>query len=398
MRWIIGVLTLALALGGSASTFRSNGLGARARGMGGAYVAVADDTSAGFWNPAGLAAVPGLLAQAEGKFERIYTAYTPPGGTRQANRPLTLTVPAVGVAVPLHHPRWPAVEVLAYAPYGLQLDWDPAATYRYNSIGDRIRVISVGGATAYRLSDRVALGLAAFYDDAKLNFATAVPSAVYAGVPGLPDARLSADGTDTTGNVHLGLLWRTAPDVTVGAAWRSAIDLTVRGTAALAVPGGPTVRDTWSLPLRLPPSLSLGAAWQASPILLLAAQADWVGWSTIHEQNLTFDGALPDQRVARNWRDRVQLRLGAEYTALPVALRAGYSYDPTPVPVATLDPLLLDVDRHILALGAGTAGPRWGVDAAYEHFFGTPRTATSPFPGRYTGRVDILTVTVSYRQ
>ncbi len=34
--------------------FLSGGVGARALGMGGAYVAVADDASAGYWNPAGL--------------------------------------------------------------------------------------------------------------------------------------------------------------------------------------------------------------------------------------------------------------------------------------------------------------------------------------------------------
>ena len=40
--------------GGYAGTFQQLGLGARALGMGGAFVAVADDATAGFWNPAGL--------------------------------------------------------------------------------------------------------------------------------------------------------------------------------------------------------------------------------------------------------------------------------------------------------------------------------------------------------
>jgi hypothetical protein len=40
--------------GGYAGAFQQLGLGARALGMGGAFVAVADDATAGFWNPAGL--------------------------------------------------------------------------------------------------------------------------------------------------------------------------------------------------------------------------------------------------------------------------------------------------------------------------------------------------------
>jgi len=40
--------------GGYAGAFQQLGLGARALGMGGAFVGVADDATAGFWNPAGL--------------------------------------------------------------------------------------------------------------------------------------------------------------------------------------------------------------------------------------------------------------------------------------------------------------------------------------------------------
>jgi hypothetical protein len=40
--------------GGYAGAFLQLGLGARALGMGGAFVGVADDATAGFWNPAGL--------------------------------------------------------------------------------------------------------------------------------------------------------------------------------------------------------------------------------------------------------------------------------------------------------------------------------------------------------
>lgn len=45
---------------GDAAHFLRAGIGARARGMGGAFVAVADDATACFWNPAGLAHHPGI--------------------------------------------------------------------------------------------------------------------------------------------------------------------------------------------------------------------------------------------------------------------------------------------------------------------------------------------------
>src|SRR3989304_4469026 len=50
---IIAFFTLFLPAVAGAQTF--GGIGTRAEGMGGAFVAVADDASAVYWNPAGIA-------------------------------------------------------------------------------------------------------------------------------------------------------------------------------------------------------------------------------------------------------------------------------------------------------------------------------------------------------
>ncbi len=399
----IGLL-LGLSYDGTASSFRSNGLGARARGMGGAYVAIADDTSAGFWNPAGLAYAPVRLTQAEGKLDRIVAAYTPPDGARQQNQVHPLVIPALGTIIPLGHDRWPAFELLAYVPYGQQLAWDEQAAYRYNATFDEIQVLSAGTATAWRVCDHLSVGAGVFLNKARITLENKVPSSVYAGVAGLSDASFSATGSDTRPNYHLGALWQAQPALRVGAAYRSSIDTTIHGDARLILPQGATVSDRWELPLELPQSLSLGVAWQATPATLLAAQADWVDWSVIHSQQITFRaGALPNTTVVRNWKDRMQLRVGGEQQVRPhLFVRAGYSYDPTPVPAATLDPLLFDVNRHIVAAGIGCTRTRWALDLSYEHFFGQSRTTTTsihafPTNGTYTGKVDIVTATVSYR-
>jgi hypothetical protein len=51
-------------LGSSGSTFEKLGVGARAAGMGGAFSALADDISALYWNPAGVARLKGINASA----------------------------------------------------------------------------------------------------------------------------------------------------------------------------------------------------------------------------------------------------------------------------------------------------------------------------------------------
>jgi len=67
-----------------AGAFMENGGGARALGMGGAFTAVANDPSATFWNPAGLASMPDneLLLMHSERFgdliDRDFAAYTQP--------------------------------------------------------------------------------------------------------------------------------------------------------------------------------------------------------------------------------------------------------------------------------------------------------------------------------
>jgi len=124
-----------------------------------------------------------------------------------------------------------------------------------------------------------------------------------------------------------------------------------------------------------------------------------------HHTGSTFSGEVIHAPVtARDWRDRVQWRVGVENTSLlkPVVLRFGYSYDPTPVPNSTLDPLLLDLTRHTTSAGIGISRKDWTVDLLYEHSFAVQRTVIDsihPFPtnGTYDGSVDVVVITVGRR-
>lgn len=397
------LLLLALCDYGTAASFRSNALGARARALGGAYVAIADDTSAAFWNPAGLANVSGQLTQLELKLDRVNAEYTPLGGTTQKNFPRTLLIPALGVTVPLHNEHWPSFELLGYVPYGAELVWDKNAAFNFNSTFTELRVLSYGAATAYRANDRFAVGAGVFVNSAKSTSESQLPSLIYAGVPGLPPAPFRATGDDTVTNCHLGVLWKVNNTFRVGAAYRSPISLVLSGSGTVSIPGGPVVTEQWTSPLKLPPSVSLGFAWQASPVTLVAAQADWVGWSTVDKESVHFlHHRLPDITIARDWNDRVQLRAGVEYKAsAPLALRLGYSYDPSPVPDHTEDPMLIDFSRNIVAAGIGYTRGNWSFDFTLEHYFIQQRTTTNsvhPFPtnATYDGAVKVAVFEISY--
>ena len=107
---LMGVMAIATTgfakeKGETASAFLKLGAGARAAGMGDAYVAVADDATAGYWNPAG-------LAQVEGK-----------QGTFMFLRPMAevedLAMSYIGIAIPSTYGKFGGA--ITYYGYG-QMD------------------------------------------------------------------------------------------------------------------------------------------------------------------------------------------------------------------------------------------------------------------------------------
>jgi long-chain fatty acid transport protein len=59
--------------------------------------------------------------------------------------------------------------------------------------------------------------------------------------------------------------------------------------------------------------------------------------------------------------------IGTEYhLSAPVAIRAGFSYDTSPVPSETVSPILPDGDRQWFSLGVGYHAPRWRADVGYH--------------------------------
>ncbi|MHB8876843.1 MAG: OmpP1/FadL family transporter, partial [Myxococcaceae bacterium] len=103
--------------------------------------------------------------------------------------------------------------------------------------------------------------------------------------------------------------------------------------------------------------------------LLVAVDLGWEQWSKTPPMvavigikmpgTLTALGFNPDvisRPVEMNFRDTLVPRVGAEWMALErVALRAGYSYRPSPIPDQAGRANFLDADTHVLSAGAGYA-------------------------------------------
>ncbi len=139
----------------------------------------------------------------------------------------------------------------------------------------------------------------------------------------------------------------------------------------------------------LPVMLRLGGRYihRRGDIDVFDIEADvaYEAWSQVRDQTVRFEGAMVikqdvgsddahpinDVSLPRKFKDTVSVRLGGDYNVIPktLALRAGGFYESGAVPVATTNLDFMSFPRF--GVGVGLTWSFWGLDlsAAYEHVF-----------------------------
>jgi len=168
-----GTFFLVLLITGSvfASGVALTGIGARATALGGNFRGIANDWSAMFWNPAGIAQIKGF--HVGGSFELIMpgakytlTQNIPPFSVYKTeefeNEPKTFPIPAAGF---VYGTEKMSFGLSVFAPFGLGAEWDAMNTTAYNSaypefeFEDDLKVIDIHPTFAYQINDKLSVGL-----------------------------------------------------------------------------------------------------------------------------------------------------------------------------------------------------------------------------------------------
>src|SRR5687768_5947056 len=164
VRAIVAVSAIAVV----ATPARAGGLalfeqGARGMGFAGAFTAQADDPSAIFHNPAGLAFLKGKQAYVGGTAVRPSTDFVgaapfPGEGTAESGDVGVLPVPALYYSQPFSDRL--AIGVGVHTPYGLKTAWASPGTYsgRFISQEATLSGVSINPTLAYKLADRLSIG------------------------------------------------------------------------------------------------------------------------------------------------------------------------------------------------------------------------------------------------
>jgi long-chain fatty acid transport protein len=117
-----------------------------------------------------------------------------------------------------------------------------------------------------------------------------------------------------------------------------------------------------STSITLPQQIWGGVAYSPIPALELELDAVWINWSKFEELRIHLPGGI-DTVAPQNYRNTTTVRLGAEYKLeqQQLALRAGFIYDPTPIPTTSQTAQLPDVNRKNVTLGASKYFGNYGA-------------------------------------
>jgi long-chain fatty acid transport protein len=406
---VIWLSALAVCLLAPASSFGAGFAlfehGARAIALGGAFGATADDPTAIYYNPAGLAFQSGT-EYAVGVYFITETAKfhgdNPyPGDDYSVEMKKQIFYPVhlylAGQLTPNLH--W---GVGVFNPFGLGTWWPSDYAGKYLSKRVDLRVFDINPTLAYRLSDNlaVAAGVDYFYSNLDLTRSIGVMNPYTQQLAEVGQVHLYTDFKGGWG-WNAALMAKLGGGLSFGASYRSNVEIKYKGKAsflqfatgysdfdaivATEVPFG--TQPEGETKIKYPDEVRLALAWHGQK---WGIEGDWVrmGWSSFKDLPITLpDYPLLSETRPENYEDSDTYRLGIEYKASPdLWWQIGGLVDRTPVPTESVSPLLPDAERKGFSVGASFGlTPNTRLDVSYFYLKFKDRSTGGINPDGYEG-------------
>lgn len=297
--------------------------------------------------------------------------------------------------IPHGYLSWPISPTITaglgiYVPFGASAEHSRNSVLRYSTNKTELRTLDINPTLAFEINPQhsIGVGIIAQYATAKLRkFADFSPRLAAYGVgAGQADGYAQMEADDWGVGFNVGWMWDINEQARIGASYRSAIDHTLSGHTnwklngpAFAIPGygdlfadgirasGYVEREGTKAKITTPESVSVHGMYRINPKTNLFGNLTWTRHSRFNKLNIQFDnpksvlnsntgsmGQSDTSTLSPNWRDTWRIAIGGSYQISdPLQLRAGFSYDQSPVKSAD-DRLttLPDNDRYWFSLGA----------------------------------------------
>jgi len=353
-----------------ASGYQLSDQSVRAMGMADAFTAVADDASAVWYNPAGLA-----FQQAPQISLGMVNVYIPPiDFTSNASNPFM--PPATTARSKRQNAVLPQL-YMTYAsptsdisfglginsPFGLKTDWTGTALANASTFS-RIQMVNINPTLAYKITDHLAIGIGLDY--------------AYVNNIDLNNSILTQNGHGDGWGGNIGILYQH-PLFSLAITYRTQIAVNVNGTASSALGGAASASTSF----KLPDMVNIGIAFHPSASLSISIDADWTNWGKYDQTVLRFSSPITIPTglpippfigvrsivIQKQWHATISPKIGLSWRMNDaIVFRAGYSFDPSPVNDRYASPGLPINDQHNFAVGFSMQlTPKFSYDLAYMY-------------------------------
>jgi len=406
----------------------------RATGMGNAFTAVADDASAAWYNPSGVAFSKGMNVMVGGAaIIAPGTDYTPnastgslaalgfPAPAATSSKSKTFFVPHAYFTYWDESTRLGA-SLSVNAPFGLETTWPATSSLDAKDTFGKISLVMINPSVIFKLSDNFAVsgGFSYAYLN-KVNLDSSIQTLEGKNKDGWGGTASLLGKFD---NFNIGVTYRSRVKIDINdGRIQGGPDIAKLGPLMAPTPLAPLIpalpglvgaTTTGSTSITLPDQISVGVAWNATPEWLFSLDVDWVNWKTFDEIRITYapstlttvlTSGTGVNVVSQKWKDTVAFRVGAEWKYNPqMRARFGYVFDPTPINDVDFTAKIPGNDRHIFSVGYSyDFSPSSTIDLAYAYvYFKTRDQTQSPAGlaavrnGTYKTDVHILAASVSH--
>lgn len=409
---LVGAVTAATAGRVEAAGFSIFEQGSRATGMGGAFVAVANDGSAMFYNPAGLAkqakgfnvmtGMTLIIPDAE------MTGLAPyPGPSYSASQePMVFFPPNLYVTMPLS--ECVVLGLGTWFPYGLTTAWENQDQWagRYISQRGELRNFTVGLQAAWQIADWIGIGGGPELriTDVKLQRNVPLFNPYTNRVVDVAHTDIQSEGMEYDIGYGVGIMLTPVEGLNIGASYHSRHEADYTGRAyfyqfstgyadldalvASRIPVSPNASGAFvpvpvKTAIQYPAMTQLGASYTFAEKFTLSFAANYTEWDYFKETVLAFEKTngiqVPTNVIAHDYENAWAFRVGG---LLKVSdhfdLQLGWVYDQTPQPDKSVGPLLPDANRTGYTIGFSMP-LFWGIkaDLSYMALFFHERTTTT---------------------
>jgi len=291
-----------------------------------------------------------------------------------------------------------------YTPFGGLTDWGNTWQGKYVLESLDLKTIYFQPTLSIRITDYLSIGGGFVYNRGSVDLKQALPLTSASG----QDGQAELKGTGKGYGWNAGVFFKTPSGVTVGISHRSQVTTTINnGDALFTVPASLQSEfpqpNTFNASIPLPATNSIGFGFYPCKNWTVGLDVNVIGWSVY--KALAFDyklntPALQDSYFARNYKDAVSFRAGAQYKLSALAIRFGGGYATTSVADGYVTPEAPDANRFYVTGGLGyQIASHLNVDVSFEYEHLMARTQTniqSQLGGTFETNVYIPGISLAY--